>query len=174
MTEFLSLDALAASIPDGAHIAIPPDYSGVAMAATRALIRRGAKGLKLLSVPTAGLQADLLIGAGCVAEIETAGIALGEAGSAPRFRDAVGRLARDHVRAHHDLGATSDRLSAFLADVHARKAKLLESLVTRRAPEGSLLSYLLDEVRRAALDLGLSGVPVGFEPLLDDLAPERP
>jgi glutaconate CoA-transferase subunit A len=85
MTDFLSLEALAASIPDGAHVAIPPDYSGVAMAATRALIRRGARGLKLLSVPTAGLQADLLIGAGCVAEIETAGIALGEAGSAPRF-----------------------------------------------------------------------------------------
>ncbi len=85
MTEFLSLDALAARIADGAHVAIPPDYSGVAMAATRALIRRGARGLKLLSVPTAGLQADLLIGAGCVAEIETAGIALGEAGSAPRF-----------------------------------------------------------------------------------------
>jgi glutaconate CoA-transferase subunit A len=85
MTEFLSLDALAAGIPDGAHVAIPPDYSGVAMAATRALIRRGARNLKLLSVPTAGLQADLLIGAGCVAEIETAGIALGESGSAPRF-----------------------------------------------------------------------------------------
>ncbi|HXQ42385.1 MAG TPA: CoA transferase [Candidatus Udaeobacter sp.] len=85
MTDFLSLEALAAGIPDGAHVAIPPDYSGVAMAATRALIRRGVRGLKLLSVPTAGLQADLLIGAGCVAEIETAGIALGEAGSAPRF-----------------------------------------------------------------------------------------
>jgi glutaconate CoA-transferase subunit A len=85
MTDFLSLEALAAGVPDGAHVAIPPDYSGVAMAATRALIRRGARGLRLLSVPTAGLQADLLIGAGCVAEIETAGIALGEAGSAPRF-----------------------------------------------------------------------------------------
>jgi glycosyltransferase involved in cell wall biosynthesis len=91
----------------------------------------------------------------------------------PSLRDAIGRLARDHVRTHHGLGATAGRLSAFLTDVHARKAKLLESLVTRRAPEGSLLSYLLDEVRRAALDLGLSGVPVGFEPLLDDLAPER-
>lgn len=85
MTDFLSLEALAAGIPDGAHVAIPPDYSGVAMAATLALIRRGARGLRLLSVPTAGLQADFLIGAGCVAAIETAGIALGEAGSAPRF-----------------------------------------------------------------------------------------
>src|SRR6202521_336289 len=85
MTEFLSVEALAARIPDDAHLAIPPDYSGVAMAVTRALIRRGARGLRLLGVPTTGLQADLLIGAGCVAEIEAAGVALGEAGQAPRF-----------------------------------------------------------------------------------------
>jgi glycosyltransferase involved in cell wall biosynthesis len=90
------------------------------------------------------------------------------------LREAVGRVAREHVRTHHGLGATSDRLAVFLGEVHARRAELLESLVARRAPEGSLLSYLLDEVRWAALDLGLSGVPVGFEPLLDDLVPERP
>jgi glutaconate CoA-transferase subunit A len=66
-------------------VAIPSDYSGVAMAVTRALIRRGARGLRLLGVPTTGLQADLLIGAGCVAEIEAAGVVLGEAGPAPRF-----------------------------------------------------------------------------------------
>src|SRR6266404_8132970 len=89
MTGFLSLEALAALIPDGAHMAIPPDYSGVAMAVTRALIRRGARGLRLLGVPTSGLQADLLIGAGCVAEIEAAGVALGEAGMAPRFAAAA-------------------------------------------------------------------------------------
>ena len=89
MTRFLSLEALAGLIPDGAHIAIPPDYSFVAMAATRALIRRKARGLRLLGVPTTGLQADLLIGAGCVAEIEAAGVALGEAGLAPRFSAAA-------------------------------------------------------------------------------------
>ena len=89
MTKVLTLEALAAQIPDGAHIAIPPDYSFVAMAATRALIRRRARNLRLLGVPTSGLQADLLIGAGCVAEIETAGVALGEAGLAPRFSAAA-------------------------------------------------------------------------------------
>ena len=89
MTEFLLLEALAAQIPDGAQVAIPPDYSGVAMAVTRALIRRGARNLRLLAVPTTGLQADLLIGAGCVAEIEAAGVALGEAGQAPRFAAAA-------------------------------------------------------------------------------------
>jgi glutaconate CoA-transferase subunit A len=89
MTEFLSLEALAARIPDGSLIAIPPDHVGVAMAVTRELLRRGARGLRLLAVPTSGLQADLLIGAGAVAEIETAGVALGEAGPAPRFTAAA-------------------------------------------------------------------------------------
>jgi len=89
MTEILSLEALAARIPDGSLLAIPPDHVGVAMAATRALLRRGARGLRLLTVPTSGLQADLLIGAGAVAEIETAGVMLGEAGTAGRFTAAV-------------------------------------------------------------------------------------
>jgi glutaconate CoA-transferase subunit A len=89
MTDFLSLEALAARISDGSLLAIPPDHVGVAMAATRALLRRGARGLRLLTVPTSGLQADLLIGAGAVAEIETAGVMLGEAGAAGRFTAAV-------------------------------------------------------------------------------------
>jgi glutaconate CoA-transferase subunit A len=55
----------------------------------RALIRRNAKGLKLLGVPVLGLSADLLIGAGCVAEVETSAVSLGEAGLAPRFTEAA-------------------------------------------------------------------------------------
>jgi glutaconate CoA-transferase subunit A len=85
----VSLDALAAQVPDGALLAVPPDYSGVAMAATRALIKRGVKRLHLLAVPTSGLQAELLIGAGCVETVEAAAITLGEAGPAPRFSAAV-------------------------------------------------------------------------------------
>jgi glutaconate CoA-transferase subunit A len=85
----VGLDDLAAMVPDGARICIPADYSGVAMATTLALIRRGVRGLHLVSVPATGLQADLLIGAGCVATMETAGVTLGEYGGAPRFNDAV-------------------------------------------------------------------------------------
>ena len=59
------------------------------MEVVRALIRRNAKGLKLLGVPQLGLCADLLIGAGCVAEIETSAVTLGEAGLAPRFTEAA-------------------------------------------------------------------------------------
>jgi len=86
---FESADDIAAQIPDGALLALPPDYSLVAMEAVRALIRRKAKGLRLLGVPILGMSADLLIGAGCVAEIETSAVSLGEAGLAPRFTHAV-------------------------------------------------------------------------------------
>jgi len=82
-------DELAARIPDGALLALPPDYSLVAMEVVRGLIRRKAKGLRLLGVPILGMSADLLIGAGCVAEVETSAVSLGEAGLAPRFTEAV-------------------------------------------------------------------------------------
>jgi glutaconate CoA-transferase subunit A len=84
-----SLDELASAIPDGAKLAVPADYSGVAMAATRALIRRDARHLHLVCVPVSGLQADMLIGAGAVDTIETSAVTLGEFGPAPRFVDAV-------------------------------------------------------------------------------------
>ena len=82
-------DDLAALIPDGAYLALPPDYSLPAMAVVRALVRRKAKNLRLLGVPVLGLCADLLIGAGCVAEVESSAVSLGEAGLAPRFSEAV-------------------------------------------------------------------------------------
>ncbi len=88
---FPDAEALAAQIPDGALVAMPPDYSLPAMEVVRALIRRRARGLRLLGVPVLGMCADLLIGAGCVAEIETSAVSLGEAGLAPRFTDAVER-----------------------------------------------------------------------------------
>lgn len=76
---FASAEALAAQIPDGARLALPPDYSFPAMAVVHALVRRGAKDLRLLGVPVLGLCADLLIGAGCVAEVESSAVSLGEA-----------------------------------------------------------------------------------------------
>ncbi len=84
-----SLQELVAQIPDGASIALPPTRSGPAIAATRALIERGVKDLHLIAIPTSGLQADLLIGAGCVATMESAGVTLDEFGQAPRFVAAV-------------------------------------------------------------------------------------
>lgn len=84
-----SLDTLVASIPDGASVAIPPDYSGCAMAAVRALIALRCRGLHLIGVPSGGFQADMLIGAGCVSVLEAAAVTLGEYGPPPAFTRAV-------------------------------------------------------------------------------------
>ena len=84
-----SLDEALASITDGCVLAVPRETSGVAMAATRALIRRGVNRLTLIALPTSSLQADLLIGAGCIETLETSAVSLGEFGPAPRFTAAV-------------------------------------------------------------------------------------
>ena len=84
-----SLDDALACIGDGCLLVVPREVSGVPMAATRALIRRGVKKLHLVALPTSSLQADLLIGAGCVATLETSAVSLGEFGPAPRFNAAV-------------------------------------------------------------------------------------
>jgi glutaconate CoA-transferase, subunit A len=100
-------DALAARIPDGTRVAVFKDC-GVPMALGRALIRRRARDLHVVTVPTGGMLIDLLIGAGCVGTIETAGVSLGEFGPAPRFVEAVKR-ARLRI-----LDATCPAISAGL------------------------------------------------------------
>jgi glutaconate CoA-transferase subunit A len=77
---------LAARVTDGASVALAPDYSGCSLALVRELVRRRARDLLLVGVPQLGLQADILIGAGCVRGIETAAISLGEQGPAPAFQ----------------------------------------------------------------------------------------
>ena len=85
----LELDALAALVPNGAALALPPDNSLPTSALVRALVRAGKIGLHLIGVPVSGYASDLLIGAGCVASIQTSGVTLGEAGMAPRFTAAL-------------------------------------------------------------------------------------
>jgi glutaconate CoA-transferase subunit A len=84
-----TLDEALAPITDGCLLAVPRESSGAAMAATRTLIRRGVKSLHLVTLPTSSLQADLLIGAGCVETLETSAVSLGEFGPAPRFNAAI-------------------------------------------------------------------------------------
>jgi len=81
-------DALA-PIRDGIMLAVPRETTGAPMEATRALIRSGVRNLHLVTLPTSSLQADLMIGAGCVAVLETSAVSLGEFGPAPRFTAAV-------------------------------------------------------------------------------------
>jgi len=94
-----SVDDAVASIPDGAMLVVPRESSGAPMEATRALVRRGVKRLHLVALPTSTLQADLLIGAGCVETLETSAVSLGEFGPAPRFTAAIlGKTIRMRTR----------------------------------------------------------------------------
>ncbi|GGJ12152.1 CoA transferase subunit A [Neoroseomonas lacus] len=114
-----SADALAALVPDGALLAMPPDNSLPSVAIAKALIRRGARNLRLLGVPVSGFATDILIGAGCVAELETSAVSLGEAGFAPRFSAALreGRLIlRDATcPAIHSMLQASEKGIPFMA-----------------------------------------------------------
>ena len=102
-----TLDEAVAPIVDGCMLAVPRESSGVAMAATRALVRRGVKRLHLVALPTSTLQADLLIGAGAVETLETSAVSLGEFGPAPRFTAAL-------------LGGTIRMLDATCPALHAQ------------------------------------------------------
>ncbi len=84
-----SLEEALSCITDGCLLAVPRDQAGVAMAATRALISRHVKRLHLVALPASTLQADLLIGAGCIETLETSAVSLGEHGPAPRFVKAM-------------------------------------------------------------------------------------
>jgi glutaconate CoA-transferase subunit A len=86
---FVPLSELTSSIPNGAMLAVPKDSSGVAMSATRELVRRGVRDLHLVCVPTSGIQADILIGSAAVDTLQTSAITLGEFGGAPRFADVL-------------------------------------------------------------------------------------
>jgi glutaconate CoA-transferase subunit A len=89
MSYLQSLDDALSSILDGCMLVVPREVCGVPMAATRVLIRRGVKNLHLVALPTSSMQADMLIGAGCVTTLETSAVSLGELGPAPRFNAAV-------------------------------------------------------------------------------------
>jgi glutaconate CoA-transferase subunit A len=102
-----TLEEALTPIVDGCMLAVPRESSGVPMAATRALIRRGVKQLHLVTLPTSTLQADLLIGAGCIATLETSAVSLGEFGPAPRFNAAI-------------LGGTIRMLDATCPALHAQ------------------------------------------------------
>jgi glutaconate CoA-transferase subunit A len=84
-----TIEEALAPVRDGIMLAVPREVAGVPMEATRALIRRGVRSLYLVTLPTSSLQADMMIGAGCVSVLETSAVSLGEFGAAPRFTAAV-------------------------------------------------------------------------------------
>lgn len=89
MTHYMSnADDLAALVQDGATVIIAKDPAAPT-ALAGALIRKGVRGLHLITLPTGSYVSDLLIGAGCIDVVETSGISLGENGAAGRFVTAV-------------------------------------------------------------------------------------
>lgn len=86
---YSSVDDLAAVIPSGSQIAIGKNQTGVPCELVRALVRGEVTDLHVVGVPTGGYAIDLLIGAGCVATVESSAVTLDETGSAPRFVNAV-------------------------------------------------------------------------------------
>lgn len=81
----MSVAEIAEAVADGSLLGVPADYSGVPMAFARALIARGARDLRLYCLPLTTMQGDMLVGAGCVANIEAAAVTMGEYGLAPCF-----------------------------------------------------------------------------------------
>ena len=70
----LSLKEIVNEVKDGCILGVPADYSGVPMEFTKRLIKKGIKDLKLYCLPLTTIQGDMLIGSGCVSEIEAAAV----------------------------------------------------------------------------------------------------
>jgi glutaconate CoA-transferase subunit A len=88
--KLMSLEEAAAVVQDGALVGLTTaTIDNAPMAFLRALIRRGAKQLGLVTLTGGGFNADLLIGAGVAATYETCSCALGPYGPAPNFQRAL-------------------------------------------------------------------------------------
>ena len=87
------LEEAAALAQDGMIVGLSGfSYQNPPMAMVRALIRRRLKDLTIVSGPTSGIETDLLIGAGCVRRVVTAGVAFERVlPIAPAFRRAAER-----------------------------------------------------------------------------------
>ena len=83
------LAGAAALVKDRDLVALGGHTRQAPMALIRELIRQGRRDLSLITVPTGGLNVDLLIGAGAVSRLHFAQVSLGEYGLAPHFRGAV-------------------------------------------------------------------------------------
>ncbi len=89
----LGLAEAAAFVRDGMVIGLSGfSYQNPPMALVRAILRRRVKDLTIVSGPTSGIETDLLIGAGVVRRVITAGVAFERvAPIAPAFRRAAER-----------------------------------------------------------------------------------
>ena len=91
----------------------------------------------------------------------------------PALKETIERLVREHARAHHQTAATIVSLVEFLELVAVGAPAARQAITRARAPEGSLREYLQDEVLFGAYDLGLAGIDLGVDALVDDLTEGR-
>ena len=89
-SKVISIKKAVSWIKDGMTVGLGEfSYQNPPMEAVREIIRTHKKDLTIISGPTSGLATDLLIGAGCVSRVVTAGVAFEEvSGIAPNFRSA--------------------------------------------------------------------------------------
>ena len=87
-SRLIDVEEAAALVHDGMSVGLSGfSHQNPPMAIVRTLIRNGVRDLTLISGPTAGIETDLLIGAGCVRKVVAAGVAMERvAGIAPAFR----------------------------------------------------------------------------------------
>ena len=87
-------EAVAGLIRDGDMVAMTAEMDAVPMAVVREMVCARKRDLRLVGLPGGGIGWDLLIGAGCVAEVEVCHLSLGAWGPAPNFKRYVegGRL----------------------------------------------------------------------------------
>jgi glutaconate CoA-transferase, subunit A len=135
----LGLEEALAQVPDGARIAFGGGGAGMRrpMAFARALARRGARGLHVHQF-LAGIETDVLIGAGCVASTNAAYLGLLEFGQAPSFQ-----------RAAREGEIEVNEYSEFMLMAGLRAADMGIPFIPWRTPWGSdTVSHLgLDTVR---------------------------
>lgn len=166
--DHMSVKEIAEAVPDGALLGVPADYSGVPMAATRALIERGARDLRLYCLPLTTLQGDMLIGAGCVSDVEAAAVTMGEYGLAPCFSrafesGAIGMQDSTCPALHSQLIAVARGLP-FLP-----MRGLLESDIAKHRPDWKVMDnpFNDDEEPIALLPARKLGVTVFHAPYAD-------
>src|SRR5215471_13751117 len=85
--KLMSLEDAAVLVRDGALIGLTTaTIDNAPMAFLRAVIRGRVQRLGLVTLTGGGFNADLLIGAGVIAEYETCSCTLGPYGAAPHFQ----------------------------------------------------------------------------------------
>ena len=85
------------------------------------------------------------------------------------LRRTIGAAARAHLRTLRDPRDAARRFESFLREVLLSRDGAERAIAAARAHEGTLLGDAVEEVGRAARDLGLGGVGLGLEPLLAEI-----